>query len=145
MGLYTYSVIKTSWGISVTIDAAMEEHRTHSEDCIEINNKLCVVDRSENKSRKEKDFLLLGVRLVADQVVNSAIGDDRVAVVVRDISHNIVDFQEEGVTCAIMGLLADELGFPVTETNVTYDPVLNKYNFEFPKSMAESEPPSINT
>ncbi|HEX5323334.1 MAG TPA: hypothetical protein VFW40_06070 [Capsulimonadaceae bacterium] len=78
----------------------------------------------------ERNFLALGLRLVADQI--SATAKHLPALIhVEELTFGLCDYQPEGLACAMAGWAAQEFGFAKPRIPVTADRDKRRYVFHF--------------
>ncbi|MFL5743066.1 MAG: hypothetical protein ACJ751_00260 [Niastella sp.] len=64
---------------------------------------------------------------------NKKISNVTVCYEVKEIDFNYIDFQEEGLYCAIQEWISKYYGIALTPIDVKYDRVKNKYIFNIPQ------------
>lgn len=87
-------------------------------------------DFSYDKNYFELPYLIDGINAVQNQLSN-AIKNNNILIEIKDIKFGLCDFQEEGLTMAIIKLMSEIYGFEVPKIPVHFDRQLNKYIFEF--------------
>jgi hypothetical protein len=101
-----------------------------------INNKIGVrfADNPPNLSEKfvEEDmkYILNGLNIIKE-TLSKYINNEGILIEIKSIQFNISDFQEEGLTLAIIKLMSEIYGFEMPYIPVHFDKQLNKYIFEF--------------
>ena len=99
-----------------------------------INNNIGIKydfeDFSYDKNYFELPYLIDGINVVQNQLSN-AIKNNNILIEIKDIKFGLCDFQEEGLTMAIIKLMSEIYGFEVPKISVHFDRQLNKYIFEF--------------
>jgi hypothetical protein len=102
----------------------------------EINNKIGVrfADNPLNSNEKfiEEDmkYLINGLNIIKE-ILSKSINKDGILIEIKSIQFNISDFQEEGLTLAIIKLMSEVYRFEMPHIPVHFDKQLNKYIFEF--------------
>lgn len=87
-------------------------------------------DFSYDKHYFELPYLIDGINAVQNQLSN-AIKNNNILIEIKDIKFGLCDFQEQGLTMAIIKLMSEIYGFEVPKIPVHFDRQLNKYIFEF--------------
>ena len=80
----------------------------------------------------DRDAFLFGVRIIGSQIEDRLRGEPPLIMRLQKLDYNFADFQVEGITCAVIGLLANKFGFPNPEIEVTFEKPNNRYTFVFP-------------
>ena len=68
--------------------------------------------------------------MIQEQLSN-IIKNNKILIEIKDIKFGFCDFQEEGLTMAIIKLMSEIYGFEMPKIPVHFDKQLNKYIFEF--------------
>ena len=99
-----------------------------------INNNIGIKydfeDSSYDKNYFELPYLMDGINAVQNQLSN-AIKNNNILIEIKDIKFGLCDFQEEGLTMAIIKLMSEIYGFEMPKISIHFDRRLNKYIFEF--------------
>ncbi len=99
-----------------------------------INNNIGIKydfeDFSYDKNYFELPYLMDGINAVQNQLSN-AIKNNNILIEIKDIKFGLCDFQEEGLTMAIIKLMSEIYGFEMPKISIHFDRRLNKYIFEF--------------
>ena len=129
-------MLKTSWGVVVWItceatfcDAKFCDANADTSQYVSINDGLQLEIR-ERLSEEEKDYLCLGVGLVAGQI-KAAAANKCVLIRVLRVDIVLTDYQPEGLACAIMGWAGEYFGFKPPSIPISYDREQNRYDFSF--------------
>ncbi len=127
---YTYRVLKSSWGISVELD--MEEIKALSI----LDSDLQVFDnvylRVGDQLRIKKSIVeywsikaLNDLRNEIDIVKNGK----NICYYIKGVEFSFIDFQEEGIYCAILGWFAEFYDINIALPEVEYDKYNKRYIF----------------
>lgn len=99
-----------------------------------INNNIGIKydfeDFSYGKNYLELPYLIDGINMIQEQLSN-IIKNNKILIEIKDIKFGFCDFQEEGLTMAIIKLMSEIYGFEMPKIPVHFDKQLNKYIFEF--------------
>jgi hypothetical protein len=128
---YSYRVVKASWGIRVDLRA---EARTGAPrpGAAPVADGLFVLDATNGPGLSPEQMAMLGtgLGLVAAEVVAAA-PESPVTIEVREVDHNELDYQDEGVAAAALGWAIREFGLAPREIPVTYHGDEWRYAFDF--------------
>lgn len=125
--IFTYRVLKTTWGISIEINAERLPKDRISDSYQALSQYLYVDESLKWLSEDEKYFLLEGLNLASEPLVNF-FGQEFV-VLVSNIDFSYTDYQEEGLAMALAGWLNRFFALPLKEIEVKFSKDLNKYVF----------------
>lgn len=130
MATYHYRVIKTSWGISVTVEGDVSVKNLGHASAEGGRWSLSWIGRVAltpvDLAAVERGLVL------AAATMPSQFGG--IELVLRGISYHAADYQPEGLTCAVLGLVCSALGWPVPVVPVEYEPASRRYVFRFPEA-----------
>lgn len=135
---HTYFVCKSSWCISITILAEYTDF-----DSVDKNsNVIKVVDGIwlkfadkpiiENEIFCDDDlpYLAEGLRIVQKEIISKSKCKNTL-IIIKSLQFSLCDFQEEGLTAAIIEWASVTFGFQTPTINVNFDKKKNKYIFDF--------------
>lgn len=135
---HTYFVCRSSWCISITICAEYTDfYNTHKE-----GNAIKAADRIwlkfadkpiiENELFCDEDLVYLakGLSIVQKEIINKSKYKNTL-IIISSLQFNICDFQEEGLTAAMMEWAAIAFGFQPPAIDVAFDKESNRYIFGF--------------
>jgi hypothetical protein len=98
-----------------------------------INNNIGIKydfeDFSYDKNYLELPYLIDGINMIQEQLSN-IIKNNKILIEIKDIKFGFCDFQEEGLTMAIIKLMSEVYGFKMPNIPVHFDKQLNKYIFD---------------
>ena len=127
---YTYRVLKSSWGVRVILRA---EARSGAPPpgAMSVADGLFVLDATDRDglSPEQMRMLARGLGLVASEIVAAA--EPPVTVEVRDVEHNELDYQDEGLAAAVLGWAIGEFGLKPRDIPVSYHRAERRYVFYF--------------
>jgi hypothetical protein len=128
---YTYRVLKSSWGVRVVLRAEARSGAPRP-GAMFVADGLFVLDATDGAglSPEQMGMLGTGLELVAPQVV-AAVPEPPVTVEVRQVEHNELDYQDEGLAAAVLGWAIGEFGLAPREIPVTYHSSERRYVFDF--------------
>ena len=132
MSSFTYKIIKSSWGIHISIEAVWQNLSEYDEVSTKVSDKLFFANESY-LTKEQAYFLSLGLRLDAPEFDESFKDKEPVVIVVKSVLYNLCDYQDEGMACAIMGWISQEFDITAPLVNVTFNRTENRYEFQFPK------------
>ncbi|MBL8183155.1 MAG: hypothetical protein JNL64_16275, partial [Blastocatellia bacterium] len=81
----------------------------------------------------DRDAFLFGVRILGSQLDDRLKREAPLVMRLQKLDYNPTDFQVEGLTCAVIGLLANKFGIPTPNIEVGFDKPNNRYTFVFPE------------
>ncbi len=135
---HTYFVCQSSWCISITIFAEYTDFYNTNEKF----NAIKVIDRIwlkfadkpmiENEIFCDDDlsYLAKGLRIVQKEIINKSEYKNTL-VIIKSLQFSICDFQEEGLTAAMIEWASMTFGFQPPTINVDFDKKMNRYIFDF--------------
>lgn len=129
---FVYQTIKSSWGIVVSVSAdfvpmdSFSGEYTRTGSCFGVSGL-------EALHPTDRDAFLLGVRILGSQIEDRLQGKPPLIMRLQKLDYNVADFQVEGITCAVIGLLANKFGIPNSSIEVGFDKPNNRYTFDFPE------------
>ena len=128
---YTYRVLKSSWGVRVDLRAAARTG-TPPPGAVCVADGLLVLDATRGAVLTPEQLSMLGrgLGLVATEIVG-AVPQPPVTVVVLEVEHNQIDYQDEGVAAAVLGWAIREYGLAPREIPVSYHSSVRRYVFDF--------------
>ena len=129
---------KTSWGIFVNMSAEFIPCDLTLLDASDKNN-LPVTERlwlqlysgSPCLTQEEKQMLVLGARLIADNLSTPFLETSGV-IEILELRFSETEYQPEGLACVMAEWIAREWGVPLPNVPVRYDKPRNVYFFKFP-------------
>lgn len=135
---HTYFVCKSSWCISITIFAEYTslDHVNQKPDETKIADgiwlKFADKPMVENERFCEDDlyWLAKGLRIVQREILVHSIYPNTL-IIIHSLRLNVCDFQEEGLTAAMVEWASIAFGFPAPAIRVDFDKKTNRYLFDF--------------
>jgi hypothetical protein len=129
---YEYKVIKTSWGIAISLTAQVVPART-VRDATSISRLIGIAYALEDRdvAPEENEQLVLALRALAGRIETEI--DGPIVIEVHQISYMPTDFQVEGLRAAMYYWAAEEFGLQPPEIVASYDTTVNRYQFVWPK------------
>ncbi|MEU5673843.1 hypothetical protein ACGF3C_32590 [Micromonospora sp. NPDC047762] len=128
---YTYRLIRSSWGIRISITADPVLGAVEVDDVIAVGEDVFLADGTQGGRLGGAAMRMLarGLRSLSAEIASAAPG--RVTtIVVREVSYNEADFQEEGLAAAIVGWAVAEFGLPDRDIGAFFDAEANRYIFD---------------
>lgn len=135
---HSYYICKSSWWIYIEIIAEYKDYRnekatlnaTKVADGIWL--KFADVPLLENEIFCQDDlpYLKKGLEIVKNQIISNSKYENTL-IIINSIWFNPCDFQEEGLTAAIIGWASKAFGFEQPIINVSFQKEKNRYHFEF--------------
>jgi hypothetical protein len=128
---YTYKVLKSSWGILITIKAGVLKGEEIDRPGIPVADGISLEDSTQGSalSNSEMNMLAAGLRPLAADIA-AAVSGTSVKIQVQEVEHNDFDYQEEGLAAAIFGWAIRQFGLTQREIPVTYDGFNKVYVFD---------------
>lgn len=133
---YTYSILKSSWGVRVTVAADVLLSEGGDDGAMPVGPGLWLADATPGTaiSGAEMEMLARGLKAIARDISSKSSGSALI-IAVTSIRYNDCDFQLEGLAAAMIGWATEEFGLSPQDIPVTFDRSRNRYVFEFPSSM----------
>jgi len=131
---YVYRVFQSTWGIYVGLTANMFPHSKFAGEAVETISDVYLSIGIPNISREEYEYFVIGINLVKDQLEPWISKNEPVVISIVDLVINFVDYQPEGLACALAGWLAERLQLEYTQPTVYFDKDKNRYIFPFAAS-----------
>jgi hypothetical protein len=130
MSEYTYSVIKSSWGIRIRLSAEVALLPEDRRESAEVSNGIWAELTVRGLDSDERRYLMDGVRMVAPQI-REALGHDAPTLIrVVGVDYNPTDYQANALKYAMAGWAAKEFCFNLKPVGVSFDRAQNRYIFE---------------
>lgn len=134
---YEYYVCKSSWGVYVRIIAEYIEYDLNSTKTVtKISDNLWVKFAEKSLFEGEKFWegdlphIVEGLKLVENRIRESS-KYIHTLIIIHSIQIAPCDFQEEGLTAAIIGWSSEAFGFVKPTFDVEFDNIENRYIFKF--------------
>ena len=134
---HTYYVCKSSWGIYVKLsaeyfdmDMGMDKNAINVGKGIWLKFAEKPLLDGEKFCQDDLPHLLKGLQIVEEQIRENSRFNNTL-IVVQSVQITLTDFQEEGLTAAIIEWAAKAFGFEQPVINVQYDRDGNRYIFDF--------------
>ena len=142
---YWYRLFLHQWGILFGFNADVMQYDQYIEKdrCLKVSEGLWfrVLDGStEYKTVFGKDIavaeknILKGIKMLSDQIVEKLPDKENALIIFSNFSIANCDYQDEGLTDAVLKWAKMELGVKVPETTVYFNKQLNKYEFSYDTS-----------
>jgi hypothetical protein len=133
---FEYRIIKSTWGIYIRLTAIAlpkDDSSPETQETIEITPDLGLIAKPTNIKVNQTmiDYLTLGLQIVATQISQYAGPKLPLVIHILKIEVDFVDYQPEGLACAMIGWAGQEFGFIPPVIPVYYDKTLRKYIFDF--------------
>lgn len=130
MSTYTYSVIKSSWGIWIRLSAEAQPLLSGKHGALEVSSGVWIEVTAAGLDESERQYLVDGIRSVAGRI-RKALGHEHAMVVrVLDVEYNLTDYQADALEYAMASWAATEFKFEAPCTGVSFDRAQNRYIFE---------------
>jgi hypothetical protein len=130
--IYKYRVLKSSWGVAVDLLATSSLGEPGSADAVSIIPGLWIDITAKDCSPSDRASLIRGLRMIADRVkCEGSRLDCDVVITVKKIDYTLTDFQDEGLTCAIIKWSEREFGLTIPDIPVNFNRARNRYEFDF--------------
>lgn len=136
---HTYRVSKAQWGIYIKLTAEFTSmsNYDHKDSCSEICHGLWAayalkpLVKGEKFVEEDKYFLWEGLKKVSDLILTSSPYKLDTLIIIHSMTIPLCDFQEEGLTAAIIEWAAHAFEFEVPKIDVKFNKELNKYEFYY--------------
>lgn len=130
---YTYKVLKSSWGILISITAEVLTDGADGAHVIPVTDDVVLVDATADRSLSSGALAMLarGLMPLANEIM-SCVSRRPVMIAVQDIRYNDCDFQEEGLAATMFGWAIAEFDLESRDIPVAFNKEANKYVFQLP-------------
>ena len=132
---YSYRVIKSSWGISIDIVGEYTSMSTYNDNdksfCQVVNSGLWLIVKDNNLSKNELKYLIDGLKMVSDLITSKSLYKNDTLVIISSVSYSLCDYQEEGLTPAVIKWAANMFNFEAPRKLVSFNKETNKYEFTY--------------
>ncbi len=130
---HTYRVLKSSWGVLITIVAETREAEEVSAGAMPLGSAIWLLDATPQHALSEVVMQMLaeGIRPLVNDISLAVQGAARM-IAIRDLRYNECDFQIEGLAAAMYGWAAAEFDLEVREVAVSFNRGENRYVFTLP-------------
>jgi hypothetical protein len=134
-----YKFVKTTWGIYVQINAEATLWSERPPAGEHATGRLWLDVGPTSLTPYSVGYLVSAMRLMESQIAER-VGDQQVLVTLDAVDFTMSDFQDEGLTAAMLLWLAAEFDLPSPEIEAHYDPGLGKYVFHWPGTQSDGVP-----
>ena len=127
---FKYILLKSSWGIAVTIDMIEIRHDLPMGSDYKINDKIILRAKGFKHLTVEQVCYWVG-KGIEDLAtsISAKLPDQHIIYDLRSVDFSYTDFQLEGLYCAAQGWLGQYYDFEFPDMNVFFDKIKNKYVF----------------
>lgn len=135
---HTYFVCKSSWCINITIIAEYREFDKDNSNAMKVVDGLWLkfADKAvvENEIFCDEDlpYLAKGLEKVQREIIRRSMYEDTI-IIINSLQFSLCDFQEEGLTAAVIEWAAKAFGFETPKIKVDFAKNANRYVFDFSK------------
>jgi hypothetical protein len=128
---YDYKVIKTSWGIAISLKARVVPAES-VRDAVPITRLIGIAYALEGRDvvPAENEQFVLALRALAPRIETEI--KDPIVIEVQQISYMPTDFQIEGLRAAMHYWATEEFGLASPDIPVSYDAAVKRYRFVWP-------------
>jgi hypothetical protein len=129
---YTYRVLKSSWGILISLEAEVRMDEKGGAHAVPLGDGIILLDATPGDGLAEPamEMLARGLRPLTAEI-RSKLLNGPATIAIQGIRYNDCDFQEEGLTVAMIGWATSEFGLSQKEIPVAFDRDENRYIFDF--------------
>ena len=130
--VYTNKALKSSWGLLLSLEAEVRMGDKGGVRTVPLGDGILLLDATPGDGLAESaiEMLARGLRpLTAD--IRSKLLNGLVTIAIQSVRYNDCDFQEEGLTAAMIGWATSEFGLSQKEIPVAFDSDENRYTFDF--------------
>jgi hypothetical protein len=130
---YTYRVLKSSWGVRITLVAKVVPDDGSIPDAIHLGYGVSLAQDIADRRLSDADIEMLssGLRSVAAGIAHVT-AQKPVVVVLNDVQFVESDYQIEGLAAAIIGWATVQFGLDERDIEVTFNRETNRYDFRLP-------------
>lgn len=135
---YKYYIRKSSWGIYIVINANILSKSDDFDDAEEVYPGLWVrISKLEPEKGvrfidTDKKYIWEGFRKVGKNIIESSPYGKNTLIVLNHMLITLSDYQDDGLTPAIMEWAASAFNFNKIEVDVQFSKENNKYQFYYP-------------
>lgn len=136
MEQYTYCVCKANWCINITIVAGYSSLTEYTENAISIFDNLWIEKSKNHYFKNDKideidfDYFVKGLNVVKDYILKKR-EYEKTLITVYGVDFSVCDFQNEGLTAAIIEWAAETFKFKLLPIKVDFDKTKNRYIYDF--------------
>src|SRR5438552_3640070 len=124
---FKYRLVKASWAVAIDVTAESGSPSAVPRNAMNVQGRLWLIIVPRWLSKEERQYLKIGLRLVADSIFQCRSGTEPILVRVADVSFNACHYQPEGLAAAIAGWAAQEFAFSPVEFPITLDRDRKRY------------------
>jgi hypothetical protein len=129
---YVYRLLKSAWGIRVSITATAKVGETPAGTQISPESKIWLaLDALERKLTQPETEQLCNGLLIVSSEISEKVQSQPVSIALSDVSYVESDFQLEGLASAILRWAEEEFQLPHHEIGESFDRASNRYVFEW--------------
>ena len=133
---YNYRVCKSSWGINITVSADCSLYNDTDKNALKISDELWLKKGEEPYFKNDRtndidfDYFVKGLSLAAESIAKKS-KYEKTLITVYGVNFGFCDFQNEGLTAAIIEWAAEIFGFELPPIKVEFDKNKNRYIYDF--------------
>lgn len=130
-----YSWKNSSWWINIKLSINIKTLK-NADNYYKISDNIGLKFINKNnfsyniKQDTELNYIIKGIFIIKDKLDNY-INNNGIVIEIENIAYNFCDYQEEGLSVAIIKLMSEIYGFEMPNIPVHFNKQLNKYIFEF--------------
>jgi len=127
--IHKYRKLKTSWGIAIDVDITITKNYNFSlqENLLKLSENI-FLEIDDSIFIDEANWVKKGVTDMIEYITQE-VDILPIHIKLNKLIFNFVDFQEEGIYCAIQEGISKELDINYPKVNVSYNKVVNRYIF----------------
>ena len=135
---YKYYICKSSWGIYIVINANILSKSDSNGDSEEVYPGLWISishlepEKGVRFIESDKKYLWEGFRRVGKNIIENSPYGETTLIILNYMVMTLSDYQDEGLTPAIIEWSASAFGFDKLEVDVEFNKENNKYEFHYP-------------
>lgn len=132
MRTYVYHVLKSSWGIKISLTADIEEREGSASERVIADQSVWLAfnGAAATLSDFHRQKIAEGLTETVYDIVRQARGTP-IRVVISDVALVETDFQEEGLSVAMCRWVEEEFGLPKRKIVESFDRAANRYIFDW--------------
>lgn len=131
---YKYILLKSSWGIVIFLDIEEILNPVIRESDVQVSDRIFfrISDTKKNQKQTIETWIRAGFNSLSNEIYKQ-IGNKCVCYDIKSLDFNYVDFQEEGLYCAIREWISKYYDIHISPIEVTFNRETNKYIFNIPE------------
>lgn len=130
---YSYSVLKSSWGIEIDIagECTSMSNYVDNNACKNLDHGLWIIVKDDILLDIELEYLYKGLKMVSDSIISNSPYKSDTLIIINSVSYCFCDYQEDGLVPAIIYWAASLFNFEAPKIEVSFNKEANRYEFAY--------------